>query len=72
MQYRADEWLNTLSAESRFKVFRELSVYLSSGELKKVMEQVQRGGDLLAIHRRMGLLHKYQVDLIRIREQLRL
>jgi len=72
MQYSSYEWLDALSVENRFRVFRELSVYLSSGELKKVMDHVQRGEDLLAIHRRMGLLHKYQVDLIRIREQLKL
>ena len=72
MQYSSYEWLDALSVENRFRVFRELSVYLSSGELKKVMDHVQQGEDLLAVHRRMGLLHKYQVDLIRIREQLRL
>lgn len=65
------EWLESLSAERQLTVFKELSRYLSAGELKKVMEHLKKGTDLLTIHRRMGLIHKYQVDLIRIRDQQR-
>ena len=33
---------------------------------KSVMEQVAQGRDLFIIHRKMGLIRKYYVDLLRI------
>ncbi len=71
MQENSIDWLESLSAERQLAVFKELSRYLSAGELKKVMEHLKKGTDLLTIHRRMGLIRKYQVDLVRIREQHR-
>lgn len=63
-----DSWLNSLSERDRLRVFQMLSSYLSGTELKKVMERVKKGEPLLEIHRKMGLLRKYQVDLIRIKK----
>ncbi len=52
--------------DARLQVFQALSEYLSVNELKAVMSEVGKGRDLLAIHRQMGLIRKYQVDLLRI------
>jgi len=69
MQENSIEWLKNLPPDRQLSVFKELSRFLSANELKKVMEQLKRGKDLLTIHRQLGLLHKYQVDLVRIRDQ---
>ena len=59
-------WLNSLSESDQLQVFQTLSEYLSVNELKKVMLELEKGRTLLAIHSQMGLIRKYQVDLIRI------
>jgi len=66
-----EQWLLSLSNIESLQVFQLLSEYLSVRELKGVMADVRRGKDLYTIHRNMGLLKKYQVDLIRIQELLR-
>lgn len=52
--------------DTRLQVFQALSEYLSVNELKAVMSEVGNGRNLLAVHRQMGLIRKYQVDLLRI------
>lgn len=59
-------WLSSLSEEDRLQVFQALSEYLSVNELKHVMEELSKGRDLLSIHRGMGLIKKYYVDILRI------
>jgi len=59
-------WLNSLSESDQLQVFQTLSEYLSVNELKNIMLELENGGTLLAIHSQMGLIRKYQVDLIRI------
>jgi uncharacterized protein YaaR (DUF327 family) len=61
-----DSWLATLSEADQLQVFQALSEYMSVNELKNVMVEVSRGGDLLSIHRKLGLIRKYYVDLLRI------
>ncbi len=61
-----ERWLASLPEDKRLQVFQVLSEYLSINELKTVMEEVGKGRDLLSIHRQMGLIRKYQVDLLRI------
>ena len=65
-----EKWLFSLSESRRLEVFKSLSGYLSSSELKRVMFEVEGGKDLFAIHVTMGLIRKYQVDLLRIRRLL--
>ncbi len=65
-----DHWLDLMNKTQRFEVFKILSEYLSSNELKSVMESLNRGNDILLIHRNMGLIRKYYVDLIRIHNTL--
>jgi len=59
-------WLSSLSEEDRLQVFQALSEYLSVNELKHVMEELSKCRDLLSIHRGMGLIKKYYVDILRI------
>jgi hypothetical protein len=61
-----EAWIDSLSEDARLQVFQALSEYLSVSELKAVMSEVGKSRDLLAIHRQMGLIRKYQVDLLRI------
>ncbi len=65
-----DQWLSLMPEKERLRVFKALSRYLSVNELRSVMEYVAKGGDLLLIHRNMGLIKKYYVDLIRIHKVL--
>ena len=65
-----DVWLGSLSEKEQLHVFKMLSGYLSVRELKMVMSEVKKGRPLLDIHRSMGMLGKYQVDLLRIRRKL--
>ncbi len=65
-------WLGSLSEKEQLQVFKMLSGYLSVKELRIVMSEVKKGRSLLDIHRRMGLLEKYQVDLLRIQRMLRI
>ena len=58
--------------DSQLQVFQALSEYLSINELKAVMSEVGKGRNLLAIHRQMGLIRKYQVDLLRIQRLMSL
>lgn len=62
-----ESWLVSLSEASRLQVFQALSEYLSVNELKNVMTEVSTGRDLLSVHRQMGLIRKYYVDLLRIK-----
>ena len=62
-----EDWIESLSEDARLQVFQALSEYMSVNELKSVMEQVAQGRDLYIIHRRMGLIKKYYVDLLRIK-----
>ena len=61
-----NDWLNSLCESDQLHVFQALSEYLSINELKNVMLELEKGRALLAIHSQMGLIRKYQVDLIRI------
>ena len=61
-----EAWLDSLPEEAMLQVFQALSEYLSVNELKTIMTEVGEGRDLLSIHRQMGLIRKYQVDLLRI------
>ncbi|MCK5154440.1 MAG: hypothetical protein KAQ93_08790 [Spirochaetales bacterium] len=61
-----DNWLGSLSEPDQLQVFQALSEYLSVNELKNVMLEVSRGRSLLSIHRGLGLVKKYYVDLLRI------
>lgn len=61
-----DDWLVSLSEPDQLEVFQALSVYLSVNELKIIMSDVARGRNLLSIHRGLGLIKKYYVDLLRI------
>jgi hypothetical protein len=61
-------WLLSLPETDRLKVFQALSEYLSMNELKTVMSELGNGKDLLSIHRQLGLIGKYYVDLLRIRQ----
>lgn len=61
-----EDWLVSLPEPDRLQVFQALSEYLSVNELKNVMSEVAKGRDLLSIHKQMGLIRKYQVDLLRI------
>jgi len=62
-----EDWIESLSEDARLQVFQALSEYLSVNELKSIMDQVQQGRDLFTIHRQMGLIKKYYVDLLRIK-----
>jgi len=61
-----ENWLNSLHISEQLQVFQALSEYLSVNELKNVMLELENGRTLLTIHSQMGLIRKYQVDLIRI------
>ena len=61
-----EDWIDSLPEDTQLQVFQALSEYLSVNELKAIMVEVGRGGDLLSIHRQMGLIKKYYVDLLRI------
>jgi len=61
-----ENWLNSLHISEQLQVFQALSEYLSVNELKNVMLELEKGRTLLAVHSQMGLIRKYQVDLIRI------
>ena len=61
-----EDWIETLPESSRLQVFQALSEYLSVNELKNVMDEVVKGRNLFTIHRQMGLIKKYYVDLLRI------
>lgn len=67
-----EAWLDSLPEEAMLQVFQALSEYLSVNELKTIMTEVGEGRDLLSIHRQMGLIRKYQVDLLRIQSLKRL
>ena len=61
-----ENWLHSLQSSEQLRVFQSLSEYLSVNELKNVMLELEKGSNLLTIHSQMGLIRKYQVDLIRI------
>ncbi|MCK5201759.1 MAG: hypothetical protein KAR21_25575 [Spirochaetales bacterium] len=61
-----ENWIDSLSEDGRLQVFQALSEYLSVNELKAIMDEVGKGRDLFTIHRQMGLIKKYYVDLLRI------
>ena len=61
-----EDWIENLPESSRLQVFQALSEYLSVNELKTVMVEVEKGRDLFTIHRQMGMIKKYYVDLLRI------
>ena len=65
-----ENWLNSLHISEQLQVFQALSEYLSVNELKNVMLELEKGRTLLAIHSQMGLIRKYQVDLIRINSSI--
>ncbi len=60
-------WIDSLKNDDKLQVFQALSEYLSVRELNTVMAEVGKGRDLLSIHRQMGLIKKYYVDLLRIK-----
>ena len=62
-----EAWLVSMPEADRMRVFQALSEYLSNNELKNVMLEVTKGRALLSIHKELGLLKKYYVDLLRIR-----
>lgn len=61
-----EDWIESLPENARLQVFQALSEYMSVNELKAVMDEVGKGRDLYTIHRQMGLIKKYYVDLLRI------
>ena len=61
-----EDWIDSLTEDARLQVFQALSEYLSVNELKAVMDEVGKGRDLFTVHRQMGLIKKYYVDLLRI------
>ncbi len=63
-------WLRSLQNSEQLRVFQALSEYMSVNELKNVMLELEKGRTLLAIHSQMGLIRKYQVDLIRIHNSI--
>ena len=65
-----EKWLHTLQNSEQLQVFQALSEYLSVNELKNVMLELEKGSNLLTIHTQMGLIRKYQVDLIRIHNSI--
>ena len=64
MDFEAE--LDKRDPRGRLEVWKSLAPFLSAGELKTVMARASRGEDLTAIHRDMGLMKKYQVEMIRI------
>ena len=67
-----EAWIDSLPEDSQLQVFQALSEYLSVNELKVIIAEVNRGRDLLSIHRQMGLVRKYYVDLLRIQRLMSL
>lgn len=61
-----EDWIESLPENARLQVFQALSEYLSVNELKAIMDEVGKGRDLYSIHRQMGLIKKYYVELLRI------
>lgn len=64
MDFEAE--LEKRDPRGRLEVWKSLAPFLSAGELKTVMARAARGEDLTAIHRELGLMKKYQVEMIRI------
>ena len=65
-----EKWINSLQYSRQLFVFKALSEYLSNNELKNVMTEVGKGRNLLTVHSQLGLIRKYQVDLIRIHNSI--
>jgi hypothetical protein len=61
-----EDWIESLPENARLQVFQALSEYLAVNELKAIMDEVGKGRDLYSIHRQLGLIKKYYVDLLRI------
>ena len=61
-----EDWIGLLPEEEQLQVFQALSEYLSVNELKAIMAEVAKGRNLFSIHKQMGLIKKYYVDLLRI------
>ncbi len=62
-----DSWLDSLTEERRLAVFKSLSRYLSAAEIKRVIAGLEGGESLLSVHRALGLVKKYYVDIDRVR-----
>ena len=52
--------------EKQNEIFKRLTIFLNTEEIKRVMDLVKGGMDLLTAHRGLGLLEKYQVELLKI------
>jgi len=52
------------------KIWKQLARFLSTRELYTVMKRVENGETLYSAHQELGLIRKYQVELLRICEQL--
>ena len=61
-----EDCIRRCSPKEQLEIWKKLAPFLSAQELKKVMTRVSSGEDLLAIHKDMNLLNKYQVELFRI------
>ena len=52
------------------KIWKQLAQFLSTRELYTVMKRVENGETLYTAHQELGLINKYQVELLRICEQI--
>ena len=52
------------------KIWKQLAQFLSTRELYTVMKRIENGEDLYSAHQELGLINKYQVELLRICKQM--
>jgi uncharacterized protein YicC (UPF0701 family) len=60
------EWIHIQPETIQAEVWKRLTAYLSTEEIKQVMSHVAEGEDLLQTHEKLGLVDKYRDELNRI------
>ncbi len=63
-------WISLQDEEIQMEFWKRLSHFLNDRELTFVMSELERGIPLLVSHRKMGLLNKYQLEVLKLIQTL--
>ena len=62
------DYLTHQHPKKQEEIWKRLTVFLSNRELEDVMSRVEQGIDLYTAHNELGLVNKYQVEIMKILE----
>jgi hypothetical protein len=60
------EWIKLQPMSVQTEVWKRLTAFLTTIEIRQVMVQVEKGNSLYTAHEKLGLVDKYQLELSKI------